>query len=134
MAINVLSIGIKPTMAKLELMGERVVENITVMERIAADMMRATESLIHSHGRRGGGSWARLKPDTVRKKGDTRILYTSGARPGYTQFGDNTLVRSVTEPNAPYQILNVRNSFIEFGTDRPWAEVVARGSSKEYPC
>jgi phage gpG-like protein len=101
-----------------------------IMEEVATDMMRVEGILFRSDGRRGGGSWARLKPDTVRKKGDTQILRTEYAKPGYSSIGGNALYRSLTERDAPYQILHITDYTIEFGTDRPWAGVHEHGSAK----
>ena len=91
-----------------------------VMEAIAVDMLRIEEQIFFSQGRRGGGRWKGLAPDTLRQKdGDTRILFTSG----HTNYGsgDDALYRSVTKPGAPDQILKVFKSTIHFGTKRPYA-------------
>lgn len=92
-----------------------------VMNLILLDMMRANAENIASGGRRFGGSYANLRPDTVKKKGGAEILYTMGARPNYTKLGDDTLVRSVTEPGAEYQHAYTDNEHVELGTDRPYA-------------
>lgn len=96
-----------------------------VMDKIVADMMRVERAVFDSQGRRGGGSWARLKPDTVKKKGTTEILRTRGAKAGYSKFPADSLFRSLTELGAEYQILDVGNDRILFGTDHPYAEVIA---------
>ena len=101
-----------------------------IFEAIADDMLRVNAAWFSSDGRRGGGSWARLKPDTVRKKGDTQILRTEYAKPGYSSIGGNALYRSLTERDAPYSILHIENYSIEIGTDRPYAGVHDAGSSK----
>jgi phage gpG-like protein len=93
------------------------------MHEIAFDMMRAEQILFRSQGRRGGGSWAHLKEETERKKGNSRILFTSGSKPGYSDPGNNTLYRSLTVTNAPYQVLTIAGYELEFGTDRPYAYV-----------
>jgi phage gpG-like protein len=99
--------------------GVRAMEIEPVMMEIIKDMMRITALNFSSGGRRGGGSWAKLKPDTVkRKKGDARILRDTDA-----------LYRSVTEPDAPYQILKLEPTGFQFGTSRPYAHVHQRGSS-----
>lgn len=112
----------------LKVGAQRAKDTRVVMERITADMMRVEAKTFESQGRRGGGSWKRLASDTVRKKGDSQILRTDGARPGYSSLEPDALFRSLTVPDAPYQILNVTRNSIRFGTDRPYAEVQQRGS------
>ena len=101
-----------------------------VMENVATDMLRVTQAVFSSNGRRGGGSWARLKPDTVKKKGDTEILRTEHANPGYSSIGNNALYRSVTEREAEFGVLHTTNFTVEYGTDRPYAGVHQQGSLK----
>lgn len=93
-----------------------------VMYRIVRDMFRIEGILFQSQGRRGGGSWKRLKEDTIRKKGTTRILFTRGADPSYKSLpGDDVLFQSVARPGAAYQDVKVFRNRIEFGTRRPHA-------------
>jgi phage gpG-like protein len=105
-----------------------------VMERIVVDMMRVEKRVFSGQGRRGGGSWPELAPDTVRKKGVgyQNILRTSNANPNYSKIGGaqsiDTLYRSLTQPGAPYQVLGIRNNIIRFGTSRPYAGAHQRGS------
>jgi hypothetical protein len=105
-----------------------------VMAKITNDMLRVEKQIFYGQGRRGGGSWKPLKPDTVRKKGVgyQNILRTASAKPGYSKIGDvqsvDTLFRSMTERGAPYQILNVTNTTVEFGTERPYAGAHQHGS------
>lgn len=93
------------------------VETLEPMTEIVLDMMRASLALFNSGGRRGGGSWKRLKEDTIRRKGSEIILVKTG-----------DLKRSLTEPGAPYQIVNITRDTVEFGTDHPWAEVHHKGT------
>jgi hypothetical protein len=97
---------------------------------IAGEMMIAEGTMFRSQGRRFGGSWKHLKPDTVRKKGHGRILFTAGSKPKYDYINNNALYRSLTYPNAPYQILNIFGYDLEFGTERPHSWVHQRGSAK----
>lgn len=115
----------------LEKLGLAATDTRFVMNEISIDMMQSTASLWRSQGRRGGGSWKRLKKGTQRKKGMTKILYTEGAKDGYTKYGNDTLFRSLTEPGARYQIREISGGAIEFGTDRPWAGVLEFGSEKK---
>jgi len=88
------------------------------MSKIVIDMMRIEHDVFKSGGRRGGGSWKKLSPETVRRKGgDTRILRHTDA-----------LYASLTEPGAPFQILGITKYGLDFGTSRPWAFVHQYGS------
>ena len=115
---------------ELEKLGRNARYTESVLHLIFLDMLKVEEALIRSQGRRGGGSWKRLKKSTVQKKGMSKILYTEGAFPNYSKYGDNTLVRSLTVEDAPYQIGEFTNNSILFGTSRPWANVVQSGSRK----
>lgn len=105
-----------------------------VMDRIVADMLGVEKRIFSAQGRRGGGSWKELAPDTVRKKGVgyQNILRTRSAKPNYSKIGGaqsiDTLYRSLTEPGAEYQILGVRKNLIRFGTSRPYAGTHQHGS------
>lgn len=90
----------------LEQSGRRVNELLPIMEEIGADMIEATAKFWQSGGRRGGGSWKKLKPDTIKRKGNAQILVETGR-----------LKASLTEPGAPYQILNASAYTVEFGTE-----------------
>lgn len=85
-------------------------ELLPVMIRIGEDMMRIEKIVFSSQGRRGGGQWKKLKPETVKRKGSNVILVDTG-----------TLETSLTEPNAKFQILNTTRSGLEFGTSDPVA-------------
>jgi phage gpG-like protein len=106
----------------------------TVMDMIVADMLRIEKIIFRAQGRRGGGSWKALAPDTLRKKGigGYNILRTDLARPGYSKIdghiSSDTLYRSMTEFGAPYQILAVTRNNIMFGTTRPYAGAHQHGS------
>jgi phage gpG-like protein len=101
-----------------------------VMDKIAADMFRVEKAVFSSSGRRGGGSWAKLKDTTVKRKGTSTILRTSGANPGYSSIGDDALYNSLTEPGSRYNVLRIGRDSVEFGTDRPDAGVHQYGSRK----
>lgn len=105
--------------AKLNLGADRALNNEEPMWNIVEDLFKVEAAIFSSQGRRGGGSWKRLSPDYAKRKGNTKILK------GTT---DETLFRSLTEQDAPFQILHVDNTGIEFGTDRPFAAVHQEGS------
>lgn len=87
---------------------------------ISVDMMKTEEAVFASQGRRGGGSWKPLKPETIKRKGNSLILIESGE-----------LRASLTHPGAKYQILRIGNNEIEFGTARPGAGAHQRGSKSQ---
>jgi phage gpG-like protein len=99
-----------------------------VMIQIAADMLETERVIFQAQGRRGGGSWRSLKPDTIRRKGSgTRILFTSEAHHGYGS-GTDALYRSVTQVGAPNQILQIDKNSVTLGTTRPYAKAMQEGS------
>jgi phage gpG-like protein len=100
-----------------------------VMELIFYDMLVGNLAQITGEGHRGGGSYAQLKENTIKKKGSAEILFTMGARPKYSTLGNDTLVNSVTQPDAEYQIKHVTNDQVILGTDRPYAGAHQYGSS-----
>ena len=98
-------------------------ELLPVLNRIAEDMMLVETKVFHSGGRRGGGSWKKLKDDTIKRKGSTEILVETGA-----------LKASLTRPGAQYQVLSYGNGHqIEFGTDHPYALFHDEGTSGGIP-
>ena len=104
----------------LEKAGYRATHLYPVLRLIAKDMMRVEGELFVSQGRRGGGSWKRLRPSTVRQKGNTTILYDTG-----------DLFRSLTRFRAQFQVLNFdTQNGVELGTDRPWAYVHQYGDDR----
>lgn len=100
------------TAAIMEEAANKSINMAPALEEISVEMMLAEEALFRSQGRRGGGSWKRLKESTVKRKGNNKILMGTP---------DEALFKSLTERDAPYQILNITPTSIEFGTDRPWA-------------
>ncbi len=96
--------------------GERAVDIQPILEIISLEMMDITNTNFTSEGRRGGGSWKRLAPSTIDKKGSSQILVDTG-----------DLVESLTEPDHSMQILNIGLESIEYGTERPWAFVHQHG-------
>lgn len=86
--------------------------------KISVQMMEAEDALFASQGRRGGGSWKHIKPETAERKGSSVILIDTG-----------TLRDSLTKPNAPFQILRIGNTELEFGTSAPAAAALHEGSS-----
>jgi phage gpG-like protein len=109
----------KKAATTLEFMAEQAVRMQPPLIEIVDDMFKVEAEIFASAGRRGGGSWKMLTAETAKRKGNWQILRG-------TQ--DESLFRSLTEPGAPFQILQISNSEIFFGTERPWASVHQEGS------
>lgn len=89
------------------------------MADIAANMVEAEDSLFMSQGRRGGGSWAPIKFDTEFRKGSSIILVDTGR-----------LYESLTKIGSPDQILVIRPTEVEFGTNVPYANIHQTGAPR----
>lgn len=113
---------------RLQHLGRKAETTLEPMEKISLDMLRVEKAVFDSNGRRGGGSWARLKDSTVERKGTTEILRTRGARPGYSAIGNDALYLSVTEKDAPFQIRRVTGTMIDFGTELDEGMYVQHGT------
>ena len=114
---------------RMELSAKQVTTMKSVFQRIITDIRENTKEQIATHGGRSGDRYEPLDYRTWVKKGSGRILYTVGARPGYTKIGGDALVRSVTVKGAAFQIARTSNEGFEFGTDRPYAYVHQHGSA-----
>lgn len=115
---------------RLNRYAHRAQDTYSVMQAIAKDMLLIEGIVFSSGGRRGGGSWARLKPDTVRKKGSVEILRTGSAREGYSDPGHDALFESLTVEDAPGQVMNITNRGIEFGTEVKAAGIMQSGNAQ----
>src|SRR4051812_31916579 len=92
------------------------------LNKIADDMFRVIGATFSSQGRRYGGSWKALDPQTVKRKAaagslDPRILIASGA-----------LMRSVSHEGDPNQIFQVTGSEIILDSTLDYAEAHQRGN------
>lgn len=115
---------------RLKRVMKRLEDPMPVLGKIGLDMLEIEKLIFASRGRRGGGSWRVLKPDTIRKKGTSLILRTLEAKPNYSSLGNDTMYRSVTEPGAEYQIFALSKNKLMFGTSRPYAGAHQKGSRK----
>lgn len=86
----------------------------SAMDQVATELMRIIEQTFLSQGRRGGGSWRFLQPETVRRKirmgQDPRIL-----------FATHALFNSLTNRGDPRQKLRVSNTEVLLGSKLPYA-------------
>lgn len=96
------------------------------LEAVAEDMIEVTKVQFQSQGRRGGGSWQRLKPSTVERKlfygYDPRILY-----------GTHRLIESLTERGDVEMILEIDHNSVRFGSSVPYADVHQHGGGRNIP-
>lgn len=109
-SFRITSFGFEQHEQKIRLGKLRMADVRPALVKISRDMMKVEEAMFRSQGRRGGGSWARDKKETMKRKHDPRILIESGR-----------LMRSVTRPRARYQVLRFGRTKMEFYTTRPGA-------------
>lgn len=128
MQVKITEFGLERVAHHMDMSANLAGNTLPVVEKIVTDMLRIEGIVFSSGGRRGGGSWARLKPSTIRRKGNSTLLKTEGAKHGYSTLGNNnTLFKSLTVPGAPFQILKFTSTMIDFGTERPGAEALQHG-------
>jgi len=114
---------------RMDLSARQVDTLVSVWDRVIVDLMKNTKEQISSRGARSGEGWQILEADTIKKKGNSKLLYTAGSKPKYDYIDNDALVRSVTIPGAPFQIRETSNFGFEFGTDRPYAYTHQHGSA-----
>jgi len=102
---------------RLESHALRANDMLPVMTRIASNMFEVEESLFHSGGRRGGGSWKQLADSTIKKKGSSEILVQTGE-----------LKASLTEPGHRNNILEIGTHDVIFGSSDPFAYIHTVGA------
>ena len=90
---------------------------------VADDMMRVIGTTIESGGRRYGGSWSALDPQTVARKAkkgqDPRPLIATGA-----------LLRAYSVPGAPNQHLEIGPQHITLESTLDYPEMIQSGTRK----
>src|SRR5580765_5449497 len=105
--------------------GQRKIDEITTrFSRMAGAVVNPTpafvsvtellfeieDAIFNSQGRRGGGSWAQITEEWRTRK----MLGGLDSRIGHATLA---LRESVTEPDAPGQILDMDNNTLSFGSD-----------------
>jgi phage gpG-like protein len=98
-------------------MGRRAADVGPALESSVADLLRnIAGATFDSQGRRGGGSWARLKPATLRRKArmgqDPRIEHATGA-----------LRNSLTKD----AVIDTTRNSLSFGSNLPYAHAQSAG-------
>lgn len=90
------------------------------LRKISEDIMRVIGATFSSQGRRYGGSWARLDPDTVREK----ARHNQGSR---ILIASERLKNSWTKLRSRNQNLMIDGSSITLESKLPYAEVHQKG-------
>lgn len=113
------AMGTKQVATRFNRMGAASVNAEPAFRTIAEMLFKITQTTFESQGRRGGGSWRRDSPAWLARKIrgglDPRIGYATHA-----------LVKSVTEPGAPGQVLRIRRQSLRFGSRLPYAQTQQR--------
>jgi phage gpG-like protein len=100
-------------------MGMGAVRAKPAMERIAIFLMETEAKIFRAQGRRGGGSWRKDTPEWAERK----VEYGFDSR---INIARGTLMKSLTVPGAPGQVLHVGYSKVSLGSDLPYADVTDR--------
>lgn len=122
MIIDIQIFGEKKAAARLVRLGSHV-SDISPVGSLIGDVFRnAADKTFSSQGRRGGGSWKRLAPETIRRKArlglDPRIEHAT-----------LLLRNSLTQKGHPQQVLTVHRDGIDFGSSVKYARNQDRGSN-----
>lgn len=91
----------------------RRLEKPAVGFELVADYLRGRE--LHRFATRGDGAWPPDSKETVRRKGNNRPLYDTGA-----------LFRSLTAPDAKGSVVRPRGQQMTFGTSLFYARFVSK--------
>jgi phage gpG-like protein len=104
---------------KFRKMGEAAWRAQPAMAKIALYLMEVERRIFESQGRRGGGSW----------KEDTQAWSARKLKAGMDpriNIARGHLMKSMSEPEAPHQILHVGYRQVILGSDLPYADVSNR--------
>jgi phage gpG-like protein len=108
------AMGVKQVSTKFTRLGQAAADAAPAMESVAQLIFSIEKTVFNSQGRRGGGSWKQDSPDWLARKirngQDPRINHMTLA-----------LRRSVTEPGAPGQVLEVSPASLVVGSSLPQA-------------
>jgi phage gpG-like protein len=113
------AMGTKQVATRFNRMGAASQDARPAFRTIAEMLFAITRTTFESQGRRGGGSWRRDSPEWLARK----IRGGLDPRIGYAT---HSLVKSVTEPGAPGQVLVIRRNKILFGSRLPYAAAQQR--------
>lgn len=119
MIYTIKTMGIKQVQTKFTRMAEARIDATPVMEEIADTMMGIILKIFESQGRRGGGSWSQLSEQWVRFKANNALDPRIG-------FATGEMVTSLTERDAPYQVLHITPQSAELGSSLERAAIQNR--------
>jgi phage gpG-like protein len=112
-------VGDKVVEYNLRRMGRAAIRARPAMRKIAEMLLVIEGKIFEGQGRRGGGSWAQLTEEWLMKKIrmglDPRINIATGA-----------LMKSMSEPEAPHQLLHIGDTRVLLGSSLPYAETAER--------
>lgn len=109
MIMSIFIIGDREAAERFTGMGGRATDAEPAMLEIANQLRQIAGISMTAQGRRGGGSWARLQPDTIRRKAK------KGLDPR-TEFATHDLYNSLTRV-APGSHVHTDASSVMFGSD-----------------
>lgn len=109
------AMGVTQASKRFERMGAAAINLSPAWVDILSLFFEIETATFESQGRRGGGSWKRDSPEwlarKLRKGLDPRINHATLA-----------LRRSMTEPGAPGQVIDIQPGYLKFGSSLPEAE------------
>lgn len=104
---------------KLLRIGDRAIHAKPAFEAIATVLMGIERAQFESEGRRSSGGWDELAPSTIEAKGDSRILFESGAlMASLSEDGDENMTNQATD------------DFLLFGSKLGYAGYHQTGTSR----
>jgi phage gpG-like protein len=109
--IQVDALGIEETIHGFSRVAATARNMRPALNKITEDMFKAINTNFTSQGRRGGGSWARVKEDTWRRKKNPLILQET-----------QRLKWSVTKRRSRNMILEIDADSIQLSSSLPYAE------------
>jgi phage gpG-like protein len=119
MLIDVSLSGDKQVQRRLLRIGGRAVHARPAFEMLATWLMGLEREQFESEGQRSSGGWAPLAESTVKAKGDSSILFDTGAE-----------MASFTERGDPNQTLWATDEFLLFGAKLPYPGFQQTGTSR----
>lgn len=123
MRIEVTQKGITTAVRKIRTIGANAENSHAMLIELAYDLGLIEYETFRSQGRRGGGSWKKLKPDTVYQKLsrglDVRILHAT-----------HELRDSLVQRKHPQHVEKITGTQLRFGTDVRYAGVHQKGAPR----
>ena len=108
-------VGEKAMAHRLRKMGTAVVRARPAMRLVAAELLNIEGAIFRGQGRRGGGSWKQDSEEWLSRK------MRQGLDPRIN-IATRALMTSMSEPEAPHQILHIGDNRVLLGSDLPYAQ------------